>query len=225
MTENQKLVDYLNEKLPQLSLDIETYLPYITGCLDTFQDDEELDDIIELLQASSETHSDDEIIWPQLKTDILTRHHEHKAAVEQKQKEELEDRKEMQARKKKEEFEEANRERERKRLAEEERSKKNELDPAKKALLDQYAYDVSETYDNDGKIVDSSGGKKGGEDDGGGSNRAVAEKMNKERAQKVRGESNSSKADERVKTKQAKIDKLKKKDERRNRAKKGERQS
>ena len=221
MTENKQLSDYLNEKLPGLSLDTETYIPYIIGCLEQFQDDEELDEIIDLLQASSETHSDDEEIWPKLKQDILALHRGHKEGLEQTKKQESEERKEMEARKKKEEMEEANRERERKRLADEEKARKNELDPAKKALLAQYAYDVSETYDNDGKIVDSGG--KDGDEEGGSSNRATAEKMNKERSQQLKGAHSVTKKDERAKTKQAKVDKIDKKEERRNRARKGER--
>lgn len=224
MTKNLQLSDYLNEKLPYLSLDPETYIPYIIGCLETFQDDDELDEIIDLLQASSESHSDDEEIWPKLKQDILQKHHEYKEEEERLKKEEDEERREMEARKKKEELEEINRERERKRLADEEKAKKNELDPAKQALLQQYAYDISETYDNDGKVVDVVGGgaKKEG-DEVGANNREVAAKMNKERAQQIRGAHNTSKNDERAKTKQAKIDKMKKKEDRRNRAQKGER--
>jgi hypothetical protein len=225
MTENTKLKEYLNEKLPNLSLDPETYIPYIIGCLETFEDDEELDEIIDLLQASSETHSDDEDIWPALKKDILEKHKEYNAELEQKKKQESDERKEIEARKKKEEVEEANRERERKKMAEEEKAN-TEVDPAKLALLAQYEYDISETYDNDGKVVDSSGGKGGGEESaaaGGSSNRAMAEKMKKERTKEMKGAQSVSKKDERAKTKQAKLDKMKKKEERRNKAAKGER--
>jgi predicted patatin/cPLA2 family phospholipase len=116
--ENHQLCDYLNETLPTLSLDPETYLPYITGCLDTFQDeDDEFDEIIALLQASSESHSDDEQIWPKLKEEILRRHEEFNHEVEQQKKQNEDERRAIEAAKKKLDTEDAYREKERKRLA------------------------------------------------------------------------------------------------------------
>jgi len=223
--ENHQLRDYLIEILPTLSLDPETYLPYITGCLDTFQDDEEeLDEIIGLLQASSESHSDDEEVWPKLKEDILKRHQECKDALKQLKKEKDEERREIEAMKKKEDMEEAHKEKERKRIAELEKAKKNEMDPSKKALIEQYAYDMSEVYDNDGKlkvVEQNNAGKGEGEAT---TNKAIAEKVNKERTEQMRGGQNtSSKKDERAKTKQAKLDKVQQKEDRRKKSVKGER--
>ncbi len=117
-----------------------------------------------------------------------------------------------------------------------------EMDSAKKALLDQYAYDTSEQFDKDGNVIDpssSSSNKKSGsgsgsgsgtgtgassaEGDGDVSNRAVAQKAQMEKAQNLRKAQNTSKKDERIKTKNAKLDKMKQKEERRKRATKGER--
>ena len=227
--ENQQLCEYLNETLPTLSLDPETYLPYITGCLDTYQDDEEFDEIIALLQASSESHSDDEQVWPKLKEEILKRHQEYNHQVDQENKQKEDERKAIEAAKKKEEMDEAHREKERKRMATLEKATQIEMDPAKKALIEQYAYDTSEIYDNDGKVVDQKAAAKGkGKDKDAEeeptSNKGLAEKMNKERAQQMRsGGQSSTKKDERMKTKQAKLDKVKQKEERRKKSTKGER--
>jgi hypothetical protein len=230
--ENHQLCDYLNETLPTLSLDPETYLPYITGCLDTFQDeDDEFDEIIALLQASSESHSDDEQIWPKLKEEILRRYEEFNHEVEQQKKQNEDERRAIEAAKKKLDTEDAYREKERKRLAELEKTTKIDMDPAKKALIEQYAYDTSEIYDNDGKVVDqkASGKGKGKDKDKDAeeeptSNKGLAEKINKEHSQQMRsGSQTTSKKDERMKTKQAKLDKVKQKEERRKKSTKGER--
>jgi hypothetical protein len=76
---NQFLHSYLNETLPTLGLDPDTYSPYVMGCLaENMGEDEanleDLDQIIELLQASSETHSDDESVWNDLKSETLKLH-------------------------------------------------------------------------------------------------------------------------------------------------------
>ena len=106
----------------------------------------------------------------------------------------------------------------------------------KKALLDQYAYDTSEQFDNDGNLIDpncvatnskgSKGNKKGieGEEEVL-SNRAAAQKANTEKAQSLRNaqSTGTNKKIEQMKTKSAKLDKMKQKEERRKRASKGER--
>ena len=222
--ENHQLRDYLIEILPTLSLDPETYLPYITGCLDTFQDDEEeLDEIIGLLQASSESHSDDEQVWPKLKEDIIKRHQEYKDELKELNQKKDEERREIEAMKKQEDVEEAHKEKERKRIAELEKAEKNnDMDPAKKALIEQYAYDMSEIYDNNGQVVELNTAGKGEAEPT--SNKAVADKANKERSEQMRGAQNvSTKKDERAKTKQAKLDKVQQKEERRKKTGKLER--
>jgi hypothetical protein len=98
-----------------------------------------------------------------------------------------------------------------------------EMSAAKKALLEQYAYDTSEQYDNDGNLIDPSTNKTGGDGNEELSNRAVAQKVNAEKTQSLRNSKGTSKKDEQKKTKNARLDKMKQKEERRNRATKGER--
>ena len=98
-----------------------------------------------------------------------------------------------------------------------------EMSEAKRALLEQYAYDTSEQYDNDGNLIDPN--KKSGESGGDGdlSNKAVAQKVHQEKMQSQRQQGTTTKNEERIKTKNAKMDKMKQKEERRKRATKGER--
>lgn len=97
--DNEILHSYLNETLPTLGLDPETYSPYVMGCLaanDGGNDDEEnledLDQIMELLCASSETHSDDDTgVWDQFKSEVLKRHEEYRNILREKKDAELEE--------------------------------------------------------------------------------------------------------------------------------------
>ena len=105
-------------------------------------------------------------------------------------------------------------------------SETEEISAAKKALLDQYAYDTSEKFDNDGNVIDpnASTGKNAPTQDEDLSNRAAAQKVHAEKTQQMRQSKNSStKKDEQTKTKNARLAKIKQKEERRNRATKGER--
>ena len=255
------LETYLTSILPKIGLDPETYAPYITGVLPTADDDndneqrdeeelnEELTGIIELLQASSESHGDDEQTWIDLRSNIqkidaecrtLQRLSKEKAdedrrlEIESKTRNELELAREAQEERRAEELREA---RERK-----------EMDPAKRALLEQYAYVDSEVYDNDGNLIEAAGGDGGGDGDGNGakgastakkggsgkpigkgvaegqvSNRATAQKYRQETSTQVRSQQGQTKSEERKKTKNSKLDKVKQKEERRKRAVKGER--
>jgi hypothetical protein len=65
------LDEYLTEILPQLGLDVETYGPYVTGYANEDEDtDDGMDDLIELLRASSESHGDDDASWTKFRNDI-----------------------------------------------------------------------------------------------------------------------------------------------------------
>lgn len=261
-SENLHLHSYLNEILPTLGLDSETYSPYIMGCVASNEHDEgietlseELGEIIELLRASSETHSDDETTWDEFKSKVINHHREYiKYLKEKKDAEMLELKKvgilsivyylewqngcfdshlcQLLFCKKAEEIRhqqeiidamEAQREME----SRKQRNETKEISAAKKALLDQYAYDTSELYDKDGNVIDittNSKGKDVNKADEDLSNREVANKVNAEKAQTLRkGHNTTSKQEERIKTKNAKLDKLKQKEERRQRATKGER--
>ncbi len=238
MEEDHHLVEYLNDKLPTLSLDPETYIPYITGCLNTIQigdedGEEEFAEIIALLQASSESHSDDEDVWKLLSEDILTKHAEYIKTCQQQKELELLEKKEQDAKRKEEEMIIIQQEAERRKLEQlekEARRKADENDPAKRALLNAYAYDQSEKYDEKGNLIedddtkkDGSGGGSGGGEETVVSNKAYADKVNRENANALRAAKTTSKVAERQKTKEAKKDKMKQKEERRKRAQKGER--
>ena len=67
------LDEYLCEVLPKLGLDAETYGPYVTGYANEEESDDGMDDLIELLRASSETHGDDDASWQAFRDEILRR--------------------------------------------------------------------------------------------------------------------------------------------------------
>lgn len=67
------LDEYLCEVLPKLGLDAETYGPYVTGYANEEESDDGMDDLIELLRASSETHGDDDASWQTFRDEILRR--------------------------------------------------------------------------------------------------------------------------------------------------------
>ena len=83
---NQLLLSYLNETLPKFGLDAETYATYVMGCFENIDYDNEtsgdsdetlgesLTEIVGLLQASSESHSDDESVWEDLKVEVMKKH-------------------------------------------------------------------------------------------------------------------------------------------------------
>ncbi|KAL7556411.1 hypothetical protein ACA910_017393 [Epithemia clementina (nom. ined.)] len=77
--DDHALSDFLRERLPQVGLDYDTYGPYVLPLLlssspsdadDEEENKEEWDSVMELLQASSESHSDDNDVWLTLRQDI-----------------------------------------------------------------------------------------------------------------------------------------------------------
>jgi len=257
---------YLTSILPQIGLDAETYAPYITGILpdpehdndrpQNLDDDEELEEelegIIQLLQASSESHCDDTQTWVDLKAAIKCKDAAYRSDLRLARERTNERRKEEIESNTRTELELARNSQEERRVVEaREAQERKEMDPAKRAILEQYAYVESELYDNDGNLIvtpaaDADAGKSGGgggDDDGnatssGGdkrgsigkalietdtSNRAVAQKYKQEATQQARATQGPTKQEERGKTKNAKLDKMKQKEERRKRAQKGER--
>lgn len=217
MDEGHYLAPFLEERLPNLGLDAEAYGAYLLGLLPSdditliddegYQgaDEEEWDGVLELLQASSETHSDDENAWKELKKDVLQKHEEHMAIL-----------KEQKA------AEEAKRQEAIKTPvisipeAEEKKAvKKNTSidEKAKKDLLARFAYENDDdenegTGDVPAPVID---------------NKAAAQQANLEKARELRNQKVTTKKDEQMKTKQAKLDKQKAKEERRQRATKSER--
>ena len=83
--EQHYLTPYLSKALPDRGLDYETYGPYVTGFADNDDDDEtSFDDLIELLQASSETHGDDEASWSTFRNEVIQLREQHSEEETQK---------------------------------------------------------------------------------------------------------------------------------------------
>jgi hypothetical protein len=75
------LFPLLIKSLPKLGLDVDTYIPYVVGYTEVDaleENDDALDEVIELLRASSETHSDLNEPWTELKNDIIRTRNEYK---------------------------------------------------------------------------------------------------------------------------------------------------
>jgi hypothetical protein len=204
---------YLQERLPALGLDYETYGSYVTGL--TEDDEADWDEIMELLQASSESHGDDDASWISLKEELQKRQARHEEELAEKMD------------KQKQERLEEDQERLLQDIALSQQAKEEllhvkpkEIDDAKKALLARFAYDESETYDNDGKMVAS-----GGTSDNVITNKDMAAQVNQEKSKELKQQSGSSKKDEQAKTKQAREDKVRGKEERRKKTTKGERKA
>lgn len=231
MDEKHPLFPLLSERLPALGLDFETYGPYIQGVLPNSlleaEVEEEWDSVFELLQASSETHSDDEKVWNELSLDIQSAWEKHlqglaRQATQEKERQEQEFQEKLEKEKKIAEEE---------KLALEDRKEKAtaandsvEVDENKRALLARFAYD--EDSGEIGTSSNASGKKKGTSFAAAAapvSNKEVAAAAAKEQAN-LRKQSNTvSKKEEQQKTKVARAEKARLKEERRKRATKGER--
>ena len=88
--QHPNLLPFLQQRLPELGLDEETYAPYVLG---TTEDEEELTEVVQLLQASSESHAEEEEIWESLRKDIYKKMKLDKDYHEQKHQKELESQK------------------------------------------------------------------------------------------------------------------------------------
>lgn len=205
--DNPNLVAFLEERLPQLGLDGETYGMYVLGT----SDDEELEEIMQLLQASSEVDDDDdEQVWIQLTKDI-----QEKLKLDLQLKEDKERQKREQN----------------KALLEEQLAQAKEQlqytepttttkkthtnsaidDATKKALLSRFAYD----QDDDEEDLEESDAPL--------TNREVAAMASQEQAKELRSHKVQTKKEEQQKTKEQKNSKQQLKEERRKRTQKGER--
>jgi hypothetical protein len=71
--EHPQLFELLQEQLSMLGLDQDTYGPYVLGVAKGGCDEEELGDVVQLLQASSESHGNDDRVWEQLTQDIVSK--------------------------------------------------------------------------------------------------------------------------------------------------------
>mmetsp|Transcript_12014 Transcript_12014/g.21855 ORF Transcript_12014/g.21855 Transcript_12014/m.21855 type:complete len:283 (+) Transcript_12014:148-996(+) len=82
--EEHYLESFLSVQLPKLGLDYDTYGPYVVGVFNVGQstddaafDENELDQVLELLRASSDEESCSDEVWDQLKRDIIEKHEEY----------------------------------------------------------------------------------------------------------------------------------------------------
>jgi hypothetical protein len=210
--EEHALAGFLNDRLDRLGLDAETYAPYLLPLLtEEEKDDEEWESVMELLQASSESHSDDNQAWEDLRRDIEQAWATHKEDLEKLERVAGEKRvMEMEEKlaEEKREVEEA--------LAEAERKKSEEhavgdgagIDAAKRALVARYAFEDDENE---------------GGDEGAPTNKEVAAQEKQEKGRELRGQSVQTKKEEQTKTKEANLQKARLKEDRRKRAVKGER--
>ena len=221
--EEHFLSPYLSRRLPELGLDYETYGPYCLGAVGGSEEEEdsssheELDGIIELLQSSSETHTDDAAAWADLRAEIVRRTGEWRRAAGVRKRQEAQTAKEAEeeklrrAKAEAEAYEEILREKKAQHGETPEEEEEEEEKAQRDALLNRFAYEKEEDGDNEGGPV---------------SNKDAAAQAQREHVEKVREQSSKSresKAEARQKNKEAVKLKADKKEERRKKAAKGER--
>jgi hypothetical protein len=211
--QHPQLFALLQERLSGLGLDQDTYGPYVLGVADIGGniDADELGDVVQLLQASSESHGDDDSVWEQLTQDIVSkmtldadyRTQQQHQNVQQK-KADLE-----------EQLQQA-------KLEEQQQVPKETLasnsgsgvdDAAKQAMLQRFAY---ENDDADGQNNDN-------DDDAPKNNRQVAAEANLEAAKEAKSKKVETKKEAQQKTKEQRLNKDKMKEERRKKTGKLER--
>ena len=213
--EEHALSDFLRTRLEAVGLDYDTYGPYVFPLLtDSEADAEEWDSVLELLQASSESHSDDDHVWLTLRADIQAAWATHQQSVQQQEEQEHLARQQQLSEALAEE----------KRLAEQAAEQQQEAaaaakqketpsdDAAKRALLDRFGYEDPEA-NNEGN----------GEEGGPVTNKQVAAQAAQEKQQELRSQKGQTKKDEQAKTAKAKMDKARLKEERRKKTTRGER--
>jgi len=224
----------LQDRLPQLGLDAEMYGPYVWGDEDETDSDDDMDGdemkelVLGVLQASSETHAEDDDVWMELIDDIQKankldsqhrreRREKHVRETKSKMEEDL-------ARAKLEEQEQVV-------DNNEEKKKSSQVDEeTKRILMQRYGYDKIEEDEDQGSGF---GGNSGGASSKKSSataatattNRDVAKAACMEKSREMRNASKTTKAEERKKTKDQRASKVQLKEDRRNRAKKGERKA
>jgi len=100
--------------------------------------------------------------------------------------------------------------------------KSKEMDEVKRALVQRYAYDESILFDEEGNEIHNLSDE---DDEKFISNRQIAQQLHIEKMQQLRTVHGVNKKEEREKTKLAKLEKNKQKEDRRLRAQKGERRA
>jgi len=221
MSDDHYLDEYLSQILPALGLDAETYAPYVTGFADEDDDDgDALDDLIELLSASSETHAEDEAAWESFRKEIVQKREDFISGESvRKELKALEIQATTNANLQKEiELAQKNAlEVEARKQKELEGNKVENMSKEKIALMAMYGYEDENDGAEEGEDGEDSGKPM--------TNRDHAAAVNAQNAQKQKSTSNVQTKDQaRAETKKAKADKMAKKEERRKRAGKKERQ-
>ena len=219
----------LQERLPALGLDAEMYGPYVWGDEDADSDDDDKDDdelqevVLGVLQASSETHAEDDGVWLELIQQI----HASNKLDSQLKREQRE--KHLQETKTKMEEDLA-----RAKLEEQSKPKPVEAkkssavdDEQKRILLAKYGYDEpAEEEEGSGFGGNASGAaKKSASAPTTANNKDAAKVAYMEKSKELRGAQKATKAEERKKTKEQKANKAQLKEARRKRATKGERKA
>ena len=246
------LDSFLQERLPALGLEYETYGPYVRGLVgddddnaddehnnnnnsnhdnddnhhdDTMDPDSDWNDVLELLQASSETHADDpNAFLVVLKRQLHERRAQHRADVQRRaQAQRIERHAHEQAMLARDiELAKLRKNDEDELMMKQQSSKGSAvMDDAKRLIVARFEYDESELYGEDGTLVKLSSADADGEQVL--TNKDAAAMAHQEKLNQMKSQKTTSKKDEQLKTKQAKLDKVKQKEERRNKAQKGER--
>lgn len=228
----------LQDSLPKLGLDCETYGPYVWGDEDDddSDDDRDVDELKDLvlgvLQASSETHSEDDDVWTDLIEQIIKANE-----LDSKRRRESKDR-HLQETKTKLEEDLAKAKLEEQQQQPEEDDKNNKKSPeqqkadaeAKRQLMERFGYELDDDDEQTNKNASGGGGKKSSSAKTATTatattNRDVAAAHNSEKSKAMKNQSKTTKADERKITKQNRSNKEEKKEARRKKAVKGERQA
>ena len=224
------LYKLLQERLPALGLDAEMYGPYVWGDedADSDDDDDDKDDdelqevVIGVLQASSETHADDDDVWKELIENI----HAANKLDSQLRREQRE--KHLQETKTKMEEDLARAKLEEQEHQPIEQKKSSQVDDEqKRILMARYGYDEpAEEDEGSGFGGNSSSAKKSAPAAATTvNNRDAAKAAYLEKSRELRGAQKTTKAEERKKTKEQKANKAQLKEARRKKAQKGERRA
>lgn len=222
--DDHALSDFLRDRLPQVGLDYDTYGPYVLPLLQSEEaDPEEWDSVVELLQASSESHSDDDSIWIQLRVDIQEEWKKYLQKIHNQKEEKNIQRAEELSKKLAEERRIAEQAAAASSLSSQDQTaatsnnnnndnNKSQSDEAKKALLDRFGYEMD---NEEGGDFDREGNPL--------TNQQIAAQAVHDKQQEMRSKAGlTSKKDEQAKTAKAKQDKAIQKEERRKRAAKVE---
>ena len=250
--DNHYLNDFLEQRLPAIGLDFETYGPYITGGLlfpneldesSEFspEQEEELTNVLDLLLASSETHSDDvDLFHNSLRSELLERREQHRKHTIEIQGQEREQAKVIMEERRRLEIEEAVMQRQEEQAGANKKGAviSEEQRQATLNLVQRFGYEeVSDDEDDKATgstttvITGGSGSTVSGAKKKGTAVAAVVEnpnrvdvaKIQKEKNQALKQEHHHNKKAAQEETKKAKVAREQAKEERRKRAQKGER--